>query len=69
MAKARTAAQKKADKTRAWKLKRRKKFNTKGQAKPKAGERSKFWVAGHTKKDGTKTKGHWRKNSNFKKKK
>ena len=56
----RTKAQKAGDKKRAWKLQRRKKYDKPGQKAPKAGHRGKYWVPGHTKKDGTKVKGHWR---------
>ena len=69
MAKKRTAAQKAADKKRAWKMRRRKKYDKKGQKTPKAHTRAKIWVKGHKKKDGTKTKGHFRKNPHHKKRK
>jgi len=58
----RTEAQKAGDKTTAWKLKRRKKYDKKGQVVPKAKDRTKFWVKGHTRVDGSKVKGHWRAN-------
>jgi hypothetical protein len=58
----RTAAQKAGDSKTAWKLRRRSKYNKKGQVAPKAKDRTKFWVKGYTRADGTKIKGHWRAN-------
>jgi hypothetical protein len=59
---ARTKAQKAGDKKRSWKLKRRKKYDKKGQKSPKAGARGKYWVPAYKKADGTRVKGHWRVN-------
>ncbi|MFH1591022.1 MAG: hypothetical protein ABIC95_03760 [archaeon] len=64
----RTAAQKAGDIKTAWKLKRRKKYDKKGQEAPKAKSRTKFWVAGYKKADGSEVKGHWRANHHANKK-
>ncbi|MCF7862332.1 hypothetical protein K9M79_08910 [Candidatus Woesearchaeota archaeon] len=58
----RSKVNKRADVTRAWKLKRRKKYDKEGQKAPKATDRTRYWVPGYTKEDGTKVKGHWRAN-------
>jgi len=34
---------------------------------PTVGTRKKYWTGNYVKKDGTKVKGHWSKNSSFKK--
>ncbi len=59
----RSAAERKADVTRSWKLKRRHKYISEGEAKPKANKRARYWVAGYSKADGTYVKGHWRANA------
>src|SRR3989344_1924156 len=47
----------------AWKMERRKKYSDSDTTKrPEAGTRSKFWVSGFKKADGTKVPGKWRKN-------
>jgi len=64
----RTAAQIRGAKKTAWKLKRRKKYDKKGEKAPKPEERTKYWVPAYKKADGTRIKGHWRANPNAKKK-
>ncbi|MBD3318463.1 hypothetical protein GF342_00985 [Candidatus Woesearchaeota archaeon] len=64
----RSKANKAADKTRSWKMKRRKKYDKSGQKAPKAGKRSKVWIPAYTRADGTRVKGHWRVNHHHYKK-
>lgn len=52
---------------RSWRGERRKKFAKSDSSKrPKAGTRKTYWRRGYRRKDGSRVKGHYVKNPNYK---